>query len=336
MKLMVVALLAIIGMAAASANVVPSGSAPVDRVVVLLKTLQETVTKDGETDTLIYNRNACWCETTATQKAKDIENANDDMRKLGQTILKLKGVVATKAAVIEEYNGLIRGTKDEQAEATALRQKENGEHAAESRETEEALASLEKAIKTLADATNTGATGAKALLQSSEQMESRNAVADVLERLPSRIPSLSASLKSFAGVALLSEFVKAKAGYAPQSATIQGMLGDMYTTFATNLEAGTELEANRNSNLRSWMPIYQRRCRKKRILSSRTSKRKPRPRTSLLPLRPHMMPRTSRGRLTLLSSTKQRTIARPSTSSGTLVRRHAATKSLALTRLSAS
>merc|ERR1719272_2460847 len=49
-------------------------------------------------------------------------------------------------------------------------------------------------------------------------------------------------------MALLSEFTAAKAGYAPQSATIQGMLGDMYLTFANNLESDTSEEADQNAD----------------------------------------------------------------------------------------
>merc|ERR1719345_199928 len=46
---------------------------------------------------------------------------------------------------------------------------------------------------------------------------------------------------------LLSEFTSGKAGYAPQSATIQGMLADMYLTFSDDLESATLDEANQNS-----------------------------------------------------------------------------------------
>merc|ERR1719301_42137 len=49
-------------------------------------------------------------------------------------------------------------------------------------------------------------------------------------------------------MALLSEFASAGAGYAPQSATIQGMLGDMYLTFSGNLESATLDEANQNAD----------------------------------------------------------------------------------------
>merc|ERR1719316_2309648 len=73
-------------------------------------------------------------------------------------------------------------------------------------------------------------------------MMSKSAVQTVLDKLPSRIGLPPARM------ALLSEFVSAKAGYAPQSATIQGMLGDMYLTFSNNLESDTLEEANRNAD----------------------------------------------------------------------------------------
>merc|ERR550537_1578452 len=71
---------------------------------------------------------------------------------------------------------------------------------------------------------------------------SKNAVKTVLDRLPSKIGLPPAH------TALLSEFLSAKSGYAPQSATIQGMLGDMYLTFANNLESSTLDEANQNAD----------------------------------------------------------------------------------------
>merc|ERR1719158_1468943 len=68
----------------------------------------------------------------------------------------------------------------------------------------------------------------------------KHAVQDVIDKLPSKISFPAANM------ALLSEFISAKAGYAPQSATIQGMLGDMYLTFSNNLESATLDEANQN------------------------------------------------------------------------------------------
>merc|ERR1719327_834744 len=70
----------------------------------------------------------------------------------------------------------------------------------------------------------------------------KNAIKTVMETVPSKVDMPRERM------ALLSEFVSAKAGYAPQSATIQGMLGDMYTTFSANLESSTLDEANQNKD----------------------------------------------------------------------------------------
>merc|ERR1719498_2324085 len=70
----------------------------------------------------------------------------------------------------------------------------------------------------------------------------KNAIKSVLDSLP-----VKASVPA-EKISMLSEFVSAKAGYAPQSATIQGMLGDMYLTFANNLESSTLDEANQNAD----------------------------------------------------------------------------------------
>merc|ERR1719409_1735548 len=71
-------------------------------------------------------------------------------------------------------------------------------------------------------------------------MMSKHAVQSVLDALPSKIGL------PIEKMSLLSEVVSAKAGFAPQSATIQGMLGDMYLTFSNNLESSTQEEADRN------------------------------------------------------------------------------------------
>merc|ERR1719174_2395642 len=70
------------------------------------------------------------------------------------------------------------------------------------------------------------------------------AINSVLSTLPSSIglpPTRMALLSEFASV-------EGEARYAPQSATIQGMLGDMYLTFSNNLESATLDEANQNAD----------------------------------------------------------------------------------------
>merc|ERR1719393_179264 len=80
------------------------------------------------------------------------------------------------------------------------------------------------------------------MIQETQQMMSKRAIQSVLDALPSKVGLPPSKM------ALLSEFATAKAGYAPQSATIQGMLGDMYLTFSSNLESSTLDEATQNAD----------------------------------------------------------------------------------------
>jgi len=222
--------LALLGFALIAAH---ASASPVERIVNLLKDLKATTEGDRKAEQQIYDKYACWCETTSTRKANDIVQAQADLRSLGQRILKLKGKVATRTAEIAELSDNIKANEDEQETLTSVREKQNAAWSAEADETKQAIAALQTAIKVLAGATTPG------LMQVSEMM-SKHAITSVLDTLPSKIGM------SPARMALLSEFVSAKTGYAPQSATIQGMLGDMYLTFASNLQDATQDEADQN------------------------------------------------------------------------------------------
>jgi len=238
MKLVLVCACALVGLSSGSVSLTSTGS-PVERIVKLLETLKAKTEGDGKAEQQIYDKYACWCEKTTTRKANDIVQAQEDLRSLGQRILKLKGKIATRTAEIAELTENIKDNEEEQEHLTAVRQKQNKAWAEESEEVKQALAALQDAIKVLSEATTPK--GA-ALIQSTQQMMSKNAVKSVIDTLPSKVDMPRERM------ALLSEFVSAKAGYAPQSATIQGMLGDMYLTFSNNLESSTMDEANQNAD----------------------------------------------------------------------------------------
>merc|ERR1719265_1397113 len=63
------------------------------------------------------------------------------------------------------------------------------------------------------------------------------------------------SQKGNKNVALIRSFLKN--GYAPQSSTIQGILKDMYTTFATNLEEDTQEEFTRQTQFEKKIALLQ-------------------------------------------------------------------------------
>merc|ERR1719359_1701894 len=228
----------LLGLSVAVATGADTGS-PVERIVKLLETVKETSLADGKAEQQIYDKYACWCETTSKRKAADIVQAQEDLRALGQRILKLKGKVATRTAEIAELTENIEDNEAQQEQLTSVRQKQNAAWAEESVEVKQALAALQDAIKVLAEATTPKAAG---LIQENTHLRSKYAVSAVLEKLPSKVGLPPARM------ALLSEFAKSEAGYAPQSATIQGMLGDMYLTFSNNLESSTMDEANQNAD----------------------------------------------------------------------------------------
>merc|ERR1719271_2256804 len=230
-------LAALLGLSTAVAIDANVGS-PVERIVKLLETLKGKTEGDAKAEQQIYDKYACWCEKTSTRKANDIVQAQEDLRSLGQRILKLKGKIATRAAEIAELTENIKSNEEEQEHLTAVREKQNTAWMEESAEVKQALAALQDAISVLSKATTKGA----AMIQTTQQMMQKNAVKAVVDALPSKVEMPQEHM------ALLSEFISAKAGYAPQSATIQGMLGDMYTTFSANLESDTLDEANKNAN----------------------------------------------------------------------------------------
>merc|ERR1719359_2452963 len=103
------ALFAFLALAAAS-----STGSPVERVVKLLTTMRDAVKADALAEQQIYDKYACWCEKTSKRKAQDIVTAQEDLRALGQQILKLKGLIATRAAEIAELTESIEENEDEQ------------------------------------------------------------------------------------------------------------------------------------------------------------------------------------------------------------------------------
>merc|ERR1719181_366032 len=121
----------------------------------------------------------------------------------------------------------------------------------EKAELEEAINALERAIKVL------GGAGTKSsLLQGAASEATRKrAVASVLLALPTSASVESqqiAAIQSFA-----SDFeptaADASSSYAPQSATVQGILKDMYDTFTADLEKITQTEATKQRDYEDLM-----------------------------------------------------------------------------------
>merc|ERR1719230_1983551 len=140
MKLQV--LMSIILAAEVRAARLDTGS-PVEQVVNLLEEMKGQIESDGKSEQQIYDKYACWCETTSTRKAADIVQGGQDLRSLGQRILKLKGTIATRTAEIAELTEQIESNEAEQEALTAVRQKQNKAWSEAAAEAKEALAATQ-------------------------------------------------------------------------------------------------------------------------------------------------------------------------------------------------
>lgn len=240
--------LALLSGAAAVSNEVKS---PVEKVVKLLEELKADLERDQKVEQQIYDKYACWCETTSGEKAAKIMLMESDVFKLTQEVLELKGEVAVLSKEIADKSIKIAANEKFIKDSTAVRQGENADWMAEKAELEEAIDALERAIKVLSGQVNFVGKN-KALLQDSdaESQEARTkamtSIRSVVRALPSNAnlgPKKLAAIQDFAKHLQEPQAADDSASYAPQSATVQGILKDMYDTFTADLESITVKEA---------------------------------------------------------------------------------------------
>jgi predicted nucleic acid-binding Zn-ribbon protein len=251
-----VAVLGFLAMASASET-----RNPVGKVVELIKELQSKITADGKAEQKIYDKYACWCENMSARKANAIHTAHADIKSLSTQILELKGLVATRAAEIAELSRNIRDNQEAQDTATAIRQKENTAYQGQKAEMEETLNALERGIRVLMGA---GTGGDESLLQTPKKQFELLKIGELVHTAMTRMPAdhqLSphqmSALMTFTKQPADYHDQKAKksASFSPQSATIQGILKDMYDTFSMNLEKATETEATQQKNFEDVMAV---------------------------------------------------------------------------------
>merc|ERR1719217_1567973 len=211
---------------------------------------------------MIYDKYACWCETTSARKADDIHKAFADIKSLGTQILELKGLVATRTSEIAKDTLDMSANQAAQDEATGIRQKENAAYMAEKTEMETTLNALQRGIEVLS-----GAGTKTALMQTApaDEMTLLSVAAGIHQAIKALPNDHVISSKQ---LALVSNFAKdpaefydqkaeKAASYNPASATIMGILKDMYDTFSMNLEKATEVEAVAQKNYESLIGVKE-------------------------------------------------------------------------------
>lgn len=220
---------------------------PVTRVVGLLEQLKSRIEADGKSEQSTYDKYACWCEKSTAKTSSTITEVKDLLKMTGNTILKLKGTVATLSSEIKGLVQDIKENEEKQAEQTSIREKENTAYMAEKVELESAIGALEKAIQVLS-----AATGASFM----QTTAWRDAVSEAISKISQVSSRLQLGEEQLSLLDQLSSH-REKGSYAPQSATIQGILSDMYTTFSKNLQTSTADEAKAHRNYEDLMATFQ-------------------------------------------------------------------------------
>jgi predicted nucleic acid-binding Zn-ribbon protein len=220
---------------------------PVEKVVELIEELKAKILADGANEQKLYDKFACWCETTTARKADAIDDGKALIGKTTTTILTLKGAIAVLASEIAELQAQIAEAQEAMAKATKIREKENSDYQQEKAYMETTLTSLHAAIEVL------GGAGTKKMMLLKAASMVRSAILGS-PKLDGLTPDKLRLMKSFFEdpVSLMQEPVdyydqkaQAKASYSPQSATIMGILKDMYDTFSADLEKSNQEESDK-------------------------------------------------------------------------------------------
>jgi len=218
---------------------------PVSKVITLLKDMLKQLEKEAEEDEEIYDQLACWCETNDKEKTKSIADAENHIEDLTTKIEELTAGSARLNTEIKNLDKEVAENQNALDQATAIRQKELAEFNAEEKDLLQSISALASAVTVLSKH------NAGALVQMPAN-HLNSIAATVNYQLQKWSPLLKGVLKHSERKALAafvqnpeSALIQHKAGYAPQSGEIFGILKQMKESFETNL-ADTQKEEMQN------------------------------------------------------------------------------------------
>merc|ERR1740127_286064 len=201
--------------------------------------------KEAEEDEEIYDQLACWCETNDKEKTKSIADAESHIEDLTTKIEELTAGSARLNTEIKNLEKEVAENQNALDQATAIRQKELAEFNAEEKDLLQSISALRSAITVLSKHQ------AGALVQMPAG-HLNSIAATVNYQLQKGAPLLKGVLKHSERKALAAfvqnpeqALIQKKAGYAPQSGEIFGILEQMKESFETNL-ADTQKEEMQN------------------------------------------------------------------------------------------
>jgi len=218
-------------------------SAAVGKVVKMLQGMLKQSQGDWESDKTAYNKFKCYCDENDEKKTKAISDAATAIDLLSNKLDQIQGASGSLSIETAQLKTDLADNEQSQAEAKALRGKESKSFKAEEQDLVAAIGQMDEALKLLSaiGADQTMASGAdnakfmgkykkKALVGIRSSVEKAMVAASAFLE-PEKKSQLEAFLQApFTGT------------YSSQSGAIVGILKDMKSTFASNLETAKATE----------------------------------------------------------------------------------------------
>jgi len=216
---------------------------PIQKVIELIEELRDKTIADGKAEELVYNRMACWCETTTKSKAGEIKKCQESLSQLSQDINSNKGSIAQLASDIHDLMTDISNNEAKQYMETTKRERQNADYMQNKAELTNAIVALDKALQMLSGVDHLALIQGKAKLSTSAMAAVRAvkpAVLSAIQRLPTdtaeKIP-----VHKLSALERLGQRFNNK--YSPFEPTITQILKDLLESFKATQETETTNEA---------------------------------------------------------------------------------------------
>merc|ERR1719160_1815354 len=215
---------------------------PIQKVIELIEELRDKTIADGKAEELVYNRMACWCETTTKNKAAEIKSCQDSLSDLSQDINSNKGNIAALASDIHDLMTDISLNEAKQYMETTKRERQNADFMQNKAELTNAIVALDKALQMLSGVDHLALIQGKFKLSATQLATMRAvkpAVLAAVQRLPTdnKIPVHKLSALERLGQRFGNK-------YSPFEPTITQILKDLLESFKATQETETSNEAD--------------------------------------------------------------------------------------------
>jgi len=234
MKAVFVLSLAVAANAAAEREASMAAVNPIRKVVTMLQTLKAKVESEGEKERELHEKYMCYCKGAGDTLGKSIADAQTRAPELTAAIEAGNGQMAQLKEDLKNHQNDRAAAKTAMAEATALREKENGAFKTVESETSTNIAGIEKAIAAI----EKGAGGA--FLQTA-------AAAAVKQLAMNSQKMMDADRQD------VLSFLSGSSDYAPASGQITGILKTMLDEMSADLSDAQAAESKAVSDYEALM-----------------------------------------------------------------------------------